>query len=358
MYKKTKKIVAIILATTMVMGSSMIASAETSGSAVGTGSNEGHLETKSIDVVLPVLGTNYEATAFNYIIDPEGLIQDTSGAKHSGDTFPDKASDTRVYFGTTSGGATTYANTSKTLEVTNKSSVPVKLTVSVATETTDGAISLVDDQSKAAYTDTVTSPALYLGLQIVSGSSVSTPTALEVGKTVKQEIEIAGKEANFVKTVSGGAYAYVVSGSPTNWDKVGFNLTGSVSHCSAQNSATKAEWKLPKVTVTWKYEDASAEAETVAPSTAKTTFSKTANGTGVDVIFNPGSYTGGITAVKWSAENSDSAVWKAYSAAADYYTINDNTLSVKDKIFTSSATRYWRVYFADDVYVTLTFTVE
>lgn len=105
-------------------------------------------------------------------------------------------------------------------------------------------------------------------------------------------------------------------------------------------------------------EKASTTPAVVAPSATTTTFTKTNNADGVSVVFNPGSYTSGITAVKWSAENSDSAEWKTYAAPDDWYSISNNTLTVESKIFTSAGDRYWRVYFADDVYVTLTFSMQ
>ncbi|MBR5407630.1 MAG: hypothetical protein IK111_08310 [Lachnospiraceae bacterium] len=99
--------------------------------------------------------------------------------------------------------------------------------------------------------------------------------------------------------------------------------------------------------------------DVVAPTVAKTSYSKTEYGTsGVEITFNPGTYTDGITAVKWSSSNDSSASWAEYGSPAAYYTIDDNTIEVGTKIFTSPGTRYWRVYFADDVYVTLTFTMD
>ncbi|MBE5871406.1 MAG: hypothetical protein E7294_09125 [Lachnospiraceae bacterium] len=252
MYKKMKKVLAIVLATTMVMGSSVLASATetTSGSAIGEGTNEGHVDTHIVKCTLPTSAVD----TFNYRMDPERLIQVTSGAAiaSSGSlTLPTPVeSDTGVYFLTeATGGAVTYANTSKALKVTNTGTADVKLKVEVTATTTAGAVTLVDSKDKAA--GETTNAALYLGLQIVSGSSIETEEAVKVG-TISKTVTIKGTPSNYHTVVSGGAYQHVISGEAVglSWSAMDFQLTGAVSKASAKDLTA------PKLEITWSYEDA------------------------------------------------------------------------------------------------------
>lgn len=359
---KSKKFMAIALVATMVFGSSLTAFAAdpvTSGGSDGAGASEGHLEKKVVKVVLP---TTEGTTPFNYTMDPERLIQETEAAKYAeGTTFPAAEGDKGVYFLT---GEKTYANTSNTLQAINKSSCAIKLTVSVkATQNTAKDIELATSSTVA----TQDAPNLYLGLKV--GSDTKVVKKAEQADTVEKII--AGVPGNFetaVVTNEGNekVYTYREKADATTWKAMNISMEGAVS-----NLPIAADVTAPTVNVTWAYEEAESGATpasdavdysttpaVVAPSTATTTYTKTANASGVSVVFNPGTYTNGITAVKYSAENSDSAEWKTYAAADDWYTIDENTLVVKSKIFSSTATRYWRVYFADDVYVTLTFSME
>lgn len=94
----------------------------------------------------------------------------------------------------------------------------------------------------------------------------------------------------------------------------------------------------------------------IPPSTPVTTFAKTDYGqTGVTVVFDSGSYTDGITNVKYAYENSEQAEWKNYNSPSTYYSINNNTLNILKKVFAVANNVWWRVYFAENVYVTLFF---
>lgn len=76
--RKTKRMLAIALAATMVFGSSLTAFADepvTSGGTDGSGTSEGHVEKELINVVLPTVPSG--STPFAYTMDPERLIQET-----------------------------------------------------------------------------------------------------------------------------------------------------------------------------------------------------------------------------------------------------------------------------------------
>ena len=81
--RKTKKMMALALAASMVLGSSVVAFAAEgdatpggSGTVSGTGEVEGHVNKEVLNVILPTVPSD-QASAFAYTMDPERLIQGT-----------------------------------------------------------------------------------------------------------------------------------------------------------------------------------------------------------------------------------------------------------------------------------------
>lgn len=264
---KFKKIIAVALAATMVIGSTVTAFAAdvaTSGGATGEGTPEGHVDTHVVKVTLP---TDSNTTTFAYKMDAERLIQDTAGGRYEDAVFPaDKDTDTGVYFltGTNDDSKNVYANTSAELTVTSESSADVKLTVSVEVESAATDITLVD----AAPGADVTEPQLYLGLKVDDGTSPVTK-AVKKGEKVSTEVTIDGIETNFKKTVkadkSGYEYSPLVEGDTgyTDWNTATISMTGAVSKASAKNLTA------PKLKITWSWTDPEAGL-TLSNATANT----------------------------------------------------------------------------------------
>ena len=112
--QKFKRAMAITLAATMVIGSSVTAFAADDGhSSTGTGSNEGHVDKHVISVTLPTVPAN--STPFSYTVDPERLVPETNGARYGSTTFTDNAKRDGVYFLNTT-GATEDTYTAATVE--------------------------------------------------------------------------------------------------------------------------------------------------------------------------------------------------------------------------------------------------
>ena len=241
---RMKKIAAIVLAAVMAMGSTLTVFAApespvTSGSTEGEGKNEGHVEKEAIKVVLPTMPAT--GSPFDYITDPERLIQGTEGAAHAGAKFPDSGSDTGVYFKV---GENEYANTSKTLQVINMSSCNVAVTVAIEAEQ-KSANDLVLAQSATTSKDNP----LYLAVNVGSTTHALTSTSTPVKKV------IAGNADNFEITyTSDGGYAYTTKKDAVNWKALQFNVTGSVD----EQAVVTADTTAPTVKVTWSY----AKAET------------------------------------------------------------------------------------------------
>lgn len=92
---KNQKIIALILASTMVAGSSMIAiAADQTGNTTSTGTLIPHLNREIIDVTLPTNTT----TVFNYNIDPERIINDANKLINGSTVTTVTPNDNGVYF--------------------------------------------------------------------------------------------------------------------------------------------------------------------------------------------------------------------------------------------------------------------
>lgn len=236
-----KKVAAIVLAATMVMGSSLTAfAADNEGAADGAGKNEGHVDKEVVNVILPTTQAG-QASPFDFITDPERLIQDTAGAKYDGFTFPEKDNDTGVYFKV---GADTYANKSEALQIINKSSVNVTVTVKVkATENSDAEKKIPLAQSAS----TTKEAPLYLNLTVGKSGTVVKADEQSVSKT------IAGAKDNFEVVYdaedNGGTYKYAPKASATNWKALEIALDGAIN----KDYVAKAESAAPTVNVTWSY---------------------------------------------------------------------------------------------------------
>lgn len=282
---RMKRGLAVALAATMVLGNAFTAFAADdttpapggTGNATGAGSSEGHVDKEKTNVVLP---TTADTTTFKYTMDPERLIQETEGGKYDeGTVFPDKSSDTGVYFLT---APNTYANTSNTLQVINKSSCDVTLSVDVEATTAATDIDLATSS-----TVSTTDPELYLGLTVGSETKVVSGTKQTVSKT------IAGNKNNFeIALDDQGEYVYQEKASASAWKALNISMAGSVSKVDIEETTT-----APQVTVTWTWvkaaDDATPDTDTVdyssktGPSIATTTHSLVA-GTAITIPVNLG----------------------------------------------------------------------
>lgn len=284
--KGFKKALAGMLAASMVLGTSMVAFAQTgtttgSGGGTGTGSFEGHVDKDVVAVTLP---TDNDTTTFAYKMDPEGLIAATNNAKYSEASFQDGAN---VYF---QSATNTWTKDSAKLKVINKGTVDVDVTVTAKTDANTN-VAMSTDKT---FQDTDTAAKLYLGLQVANQPEVAIDTTETAGKVT---VGLKGNGDNYeITSVDGGGYGYTAkAGVPdTAWNSFEFGMTGA---CNPNGDYSAANLAGSNVTVTWSYAvradsssapllDANATAE-AAPSIAVTdvTFSKA---TGADITVNLG----------------------------------------------------------------------
>lgn len=217
-----KRSIASLLAITMTMSFSMTiyASSTEANQAAGADMVGNNDESDVMKVILPT----DEIGMFDFILDPQGLIQKTNGAAYEGNTFE---KDATLFFKRTDGDSQeNYSSTSDAIKVTNKgeTSIDAIVTASILDPSADG-FAMTDDRE---FTDD-TRASLYLAL-----TDGETTIPIMVGEEASLSASIPAE----------GIYS--------------FRLTGAANE--------KGDWlKLKeldlKVTVTW--EIVSSEADTV-----------------------------------------------------------------------------------------------
>lgn len=236
-----KKLLAVGLAATMVLGSSVTAFAD-EGSGTGSGKLEGSVSTEVFSVVLPVVAEDGSTLAFT--LDPEGLIAKTSQAAYSGATFGEGT----LFFKNapaTEDGAASYSNTSDTLTIVNKSSVQADVTVTVKVKDNTG-ITLSAD--KTFKDDTKAS--MYMAIvddDNENGVAVADTNGAKVTSTIAAAAEGA-YEYSWTED-DGYTYALKEDAADTLFSKYEFKLTGAAN---AAGDWSKLGDVVPKVELVWK----------------------------------------------------------------------------------------------------------
>ncbi|WP_022778885.1 hypothetical protein [Butyrivibrio sp. AE3009] len=244
---RTQRFLAVLLAATMVFGSTITAFAGDeagTGSVAGTGASEGYVPATVVKVTVPTTS----ATTFAYTMDPLRLLATTNGARTGG--WETIQNDTGVYFKTADG----YANESDTVYFINKCSdkdIFVKVEAELPTKGTND-IDLATSSTVASADDA--NADLYLGLKVAGTTKV---------------LAYGGSQAVEVKAAHPGTAQYEITYANKKYDKteiagstftaVPIQLAGAVSNVSEnpkiklpKEGATTA----PKVTVKWSWKDA------------------------------------------------------------------------------------------------------
>jgi len=221
---KLTKFVAFCMASVMVAGSSLTAFAANAGEdggeveVTGAGTAE-FVNMEQFAITVPT-GDALTKT-FAYSVDPQGLasIVDTAGKIETGAT---------VLFANGSGGE--MSSTSDALEVVNKSSMPLKVSVTVKMDATSktyaGGFSTTSDFSKTADA----AVGMYIGLQSSYELEMAVGTA---GETYSNIIPTA-KDA-YKLTKSGSAFVYELDTAATGLPKFTFKVTGKVNPDAADS---------------------------------------------------------------------------------------------------------------------------
>lgn len=229
-----KKLLAVGLAATMAIGSSVISFAD-EGTAGATGKLEGTVNTDVFSVVLPTVSEG----ALDFTLDPEGLIAETNGDAYSGATFGEGT----LFFANVGEDATTYSNTSDKLVVVNKSSVKADVTVKATISGYDG-ITLTDDKTFADDT----SASMYMA--IVDATNTEGVAIGENGATVTAEIAAAGDGAYELTWTEEDGYQYAIKEDAAEelFSTYEFQLTGAANAAGDWSELAEV---APEVTLEW-----------------------------------------------------------------------------------------------------------
>jgi len=272
-----KRVLAVVMATSMVLGSSLTAFASPIAT-TGQGDYEGNkVDYPVLSVTLPTADST--SGQFKYIADPNGLIKESGSQRYSGATW---ASDAQgVFF---KNGENSYGALSKPLVVSNQNAQSIVLSVSLANKTPGQNVAY-----KNSSTFTGTDKEIYLALynsDYSKSSAISQATA--EGNTTytaaKLDLLIQGKPSNYALKYSkvttdakSETYHYEQISNPT-WNQESVYVGGLLNMAADWTSGEDtAAITFPEVTVTWDY--AAAPLVTIKSGIASTvTLNKKASG--------------------------------------------------------------------------------
>lgn len=262
--KQFKKLIACVLAATLVLGSTTVffgaeTEKETSKQVDlgGSGDWEGTVDKEVFKVNVPTQSVT-SASAFDFILDPEGLIKTTTGAAHttaSGEAI-DFVTYGSMYFRVSD---TAYDVKSQVLTAENKSSVNVNITLqaSVTVPTSNSSVTFVTDD---AWTVSDKGLEIYLAVTEVSGDALGTEVAIAdkaenvYSATVTSSL-VAFDAYEVVYATDDQEYQYVINedtAKTVSADTYSFCLTGACN--------TNADWSGyvkdadPTIAIVWKVE--------------------------------------------------------------------------------------------------------
>lgn len=245
--RKANRLLAVLLAGTMVMGTGLTAfAADETGSTTGTGEFEGHVEKSVLSVQLPTVPAE---NPFSYTMDPEGLIAATEGAKNKDATFEPGAS---VYF---LSAANTYTKDSAKLKVVNKGTADADVTVKASTAANTNVEMVTGTDAFTAKEDIADDnkgAELYLGLVVAEEEAVAVQA--EGGTEASVSVGLKGNDKNYEvkydEATKKYSYAAKADVPDTAWNSFEFGLTGA---CNTDGDYSTADLAAADVTVTWSY---------------------------------------------------------------------------------------------------------
>ena len=288
-----KKTMAVAMATTMILGSTMTVFAteqQTTDTIPGTGEVEGVVDTSVFDVVVPTV----DEGTYDFRLDPQGLIEATGTAStadgristhvtHTGHENAEFTIDTTMYFANSvtedSTPITLYTNTSAKASFENHSTTKVDVTVIAEVKDAAG-IAISEDKTFSG--DTTAS--MYLELND-TGSKVAVVDSETKIATLTTTLD-ALADTNFKPKYDDetGEYSYELIDSPTieSGSKFSYVLTGAAN----ENGAWTEEQKeaAPAIEVTWKIEVYQGQAPAFATGDALGQIKITSEGDGNNAL--------------------------------------------------------------------------
>lgn len=240
MWRNFRKIIAFTLSSAMVIGSpaSILAEEPETSAASGVGQMEEIIKPDIYQVILPMDVNGI----FDFVIDPQKLIEKTNAAIYGGKTYEKGAT---VFFHRSDGRtAEEYGSSSDHLTISNRSTLPVDVLINVGISPESlGGIAMTDDRE---FTDD-TSTSLYMAL---TDGERTVPVGTE-GSYIQATIPAAPEDAfEYSYDQESGEYSYGLKDdlSGIQFPEYSFQLTGAVNE--------KGDWSTVKdvallVNVTW-----------------------------------------------------------------------------------------------------------
>ena len=242
MKQRMKKLAAVVMAAVMTAVFPAAVSAEDLGQGdekTGVGEVEGSVKQDIYQVMLPTVTDNM----FDFIIDPQGLINKTDGAAYDGKKFEEGGT---LFFERKDGGVEEdYSSMSDAIKITNRSSMAIDVAVEVHVEADSlKGITLTDDKE---FKDD-TGASLYLAL---TDGEETVPIGVD-GVSMTVSVDAAPEGAyEYSYDEETGEYSYEMSSdlSGIEFPEYSFQLVGAANE--------KGDWSelkgaVPKITVSWK----------------------------------------------------------------------------------------------------------
>ena len=251
MSNKFRKVLAAVLAGTMVLGSGVVANAA-EGSGEGSGSLDVVEATDVFNVVLPTDAGDQ----FNYILDPTGIIAETDAAKYGSAFFePGKT----MYFRqepASGSDVATYSDVSDPIKAYNKSTMDVEIKVQAKLATPSG-IDIASAKHTAGGNANTATPSIYLALNDATGETAIT----SAGIVATSSITDAASHYEVVYATDSKTYKKQLNATASNaklednfdglFQSYEFNLTGS---CNDDGKWVGLTEEPPKVSLVWTIE--------------------------------------------------------------------------------------------------------
>ncbi len=248
MKKNVKNFIIFMMAMCMTVTGSVTVHAAGPEEATGTGTLEGTIPTDIFQIVLP---TDVD-DVFDFILDPQELINMTNGAAYGGKKFEEDA--TLFFKRTDDGAGNDYSSTSDAITIINKSSVPVDVTVTAGFSPDSlGGITMTDDES---FTDD-TSASMYLAM--IDGKNM-VPIQGEDDTSIQVTIPAAEDAYEYRYDSEKDQYTYGLKQdlSSIEFPEYSFWLTGVANKNGNWQDVGNAK---PEIVVTWVVNPAKGEEE-------------------------------------------------------------------------------------------------
>lgn len=304
--KRIKKLLTVVLTTSMVVGCTVTAFAD-AGVGEGSGTYEGgEMKYPTLSVTLPTIPSG----TYDYIADPNGLIAATSAARYDEATFTGSSG---IFFLTedaVEGGAKAkYTNKSKAQSVENNNAQDIDVTIKLEQKTAGSDIIKYADSATFEATDKENK--LYLAVTDDAQTDAKV-AALGANTVATLTTTVEGVPDNYVENWDeDDGYSYILKGADDleDWNSCSYILTGALN--------TNATWgdavTFPEIKVTWSFKEHS-------DTPAQTTVSANNN-----TITIPA----GATVAK--VEKTNKAGTKVTLSSGTSYSVSGTTLTISNK---------------------------